>query len=365
MTMQEPTAFEWDVFISYSSRDREWVRKELLKELEAAGLRTFIDFRDFKPGAPSIKEMERGIVNSRKTLLVLTPAYLESEWCEFENIVLQTLSPTNHDLRLIPLLKAACEKPLRLRVLTQVDFTEEADQDLAWRRLFSSLEVASETTDSNKLPTEVQAEIDKADRLMTEDRHSDAIPILEQALALADSADPPVARVQVRLRLAHALHDAREDFAEAEQRYRDALMLVPISNSDLKRRVLHGLGVMLIGAGHIDEAKAASTALTQSARQSGKKNELAWSLMLQADLDQALGFHPKAAAAFDEAIRLLFELSLSLDGEEKRHNASALAICYLNKASMSFEDGNIDDALAFCEAAEGQHRTSGDKLDAG
>ena len=51
----------------------------------------------------------------------------------------QTLSPANRDLRLIPLLKAECEKPLRIGALTHIDFTDGADLDLAWRQLLTAL----------------------------------------------------------------------------------------------------------------------------------------------------------------------------------------------------------------------------------
>jgi len=88
--------FDYDVFISYSSRDKAWVRGELLKRIEHAGLRAFIDFRDFTPGAPSIKECERGVEKCCKTLMVLTPNYLEGEWAEFENIMAQTRDPANN-----------------------------------------------------------------------------------------------------------------------------------------------------------------------------------------------------------------------------------------------------------------------------
>src|SRR5262245_7069290 len=98
--MTAPTEFEFDVFISYSSKSKEWVRRDLLKRIEKAGLRAFIDFRDFTPGAPSIKEMERGVLKCRKTLAILTPNYIDSEWAEIENIMAQTLSPANRDLRL-------------------------------------------------------------------------------------------------------------------------------------------------------------------------------------------------------------------------------------------------------------------------
>ena len=63
---------EFDVFISYSSRDGKWVKTWLLPRLEKSGLRVCIDYRDFKPGVPSLKNIEWAIDSSRKTLFVLT-----------------------------------------------------------------------------------------------------------------------------------------------------------------------------------------------------------------------------------------------------------------------------------------------------
>jgi tetratricopeptide (TPR) repeat protein len=137
--MPDENQFDFDVFISYSSRDKAWVRGELLARIEQAGLKAFIDFRDFTRGAPSIKEMERGVVKCRKTLAILTPDYIATGWGEFENIMVQTLDPANRELRLIPLLKAECKKPLRIGALTHIDFTDGADLDLAWRQLLTAL----------------------------------------------------------------------------------------------------------------------------------------------------------------------------------------------------------------------------------
>lgn len=131
--------YKFDVFISYSSKDKKWVRGELLKRIEKVGLRTLIDFRDFERGQPSIKEMERAVKKSRKTLLVLTPNYLKSEWCEFESLMVATLTPANRKRRLIPLLKTPCKKPLRINLFTHIDFTDGADLDLAWRQLLTAL----------------------------------------------------------------------------------------------------------------------------------------------------------------------------------------------------------------------------------
>ncbi|MGH8547971.1 MAG: toll/interleukin-1 receptor domain-containing protein, partial [Methylococcales bacterium] len=150
-------------------------------------------------------EMERGIRTCRKTLVILTPAYIESEWCEIEGIMLQTLSPANRDLRLIPLLKMPCEKPLRISALTHIDFTDRADFELAWRKLLSGLEALPELLDEKAIPPEIQTELDRAESFTDADRYSEAIPMLEKVLIAADSAGHIVARVKARHKLAHAL----------------------------------------------------------------------------------------------------------------------------------------------------------------
>jgi len=135
--MADQTEYTYDVFISYSHADKAWVRGELLKRLEASGLHACIDTRDFRPGAPIVKEMERAVLTSRRTLIVLTPSYLKSAWTEFETLLLQTLDPANQNLRLLPLLKEKCDVSLRIRYLGYVDFVDEPES--AWERLLSAL----------------------------------------------------------------------------------------------------------------------------------------------------------------------------------------------------------------------------------
>ncbi len=134
--------FDYDVFISYSSADKTWVRGELLSALEQAGLRVCIDFRDFQPGAPSVTEMERAVQTSRRTLLVLTPAYLASAWTEFEALMLQTLDAANRQRRLIPLLLERCDLPVRIGYLTYVNFVDPDDPAWAWTQLLTALGAA-------------------------------------------------------------------------------------------------------------------------------------------------------------------------------------------------------------------------------
>src|SRR5271166_6195772 len=105
---QEPN-FKYDVFISFSSEDKQWVHDVLLKRIEAERFRALVYDRDFTPGAFIIKEIERGVQQCRKTLLILTRAYIESDWCEIENIIGYG--------RLIPLLKSPCSLPPRISAL--------------------------------------------------------------------------------------------------------------------------------------------------------------------------------------------------------------------------------------------------------
>ncbi len=147
------TEFKYDVFISYSSANKDWVRKDLLSALEKAGLKVCIDFRDFQVGKPALKNMRDGILESRHTLLVLTEAYLSSGWTEFENILAQALDPANRQTRVIPMLREKCKLPLEISYLTYVNFCDPDDWDIAWQQLLSacgSLEKFAQNKNSDK-----------------------------------------------------------------------------------------------------------------------------------------------------------------------------------------------------------------------
>ncbi|MBN1979333.1 MAG: toll/interleukin-1 receptor domain-containing protein [Anaerolineae bacterium] len=129
---------KYDAFISHSRHDKEWVRDWLLPRLEENGLRICVDFRDFALGAPITTEIEQAVQQSRKTLLVLTPNYLDSEWAEFENILAATIDPAARQRRVIPLLLEQCELPLRIRALTYLDCAE-SDKEFQLQRLLAAV----------------------------------------------------------------------------------------------------------------------------------------------------------------------------------------------------------------------------------
>jgi TIR domain-containing protein/NACHT domain-containing protein len=132
-------ATPYDIFISYSHTDATWVWDWLRPRLEAAGLRVCLDRRDFEVGVPSLENMERAVDHSRHTLLVLTPAWVESEWTAFEALLTQTADPAARRRRLIPLLLQPCQPPRRLQMLTYADFTRRDAWDVELLRVIRAV----------------------------------------------------------------------------------------------------------------------------------------------------------------------------------------------------------------------------------
>jgi tetratricopeptide (TPR) repeat protein len=149
-----PTSFAYDVFVSYSHRDSRWVFDELLPQLDSAGLRACVDVNDFQFGAPLPQEIERAVEHSRHTLLVFTPAYLESVWTRYEAHLVQTRDPINDALRFIPIRLEACELPLRFDGFVAPNFKQETDHEALWERLITTLggKDANERSDPSAIP---------------------------------------------------------------------------------------------------------------------------------------------------------------------------------------------------------------------
>ena len=137
--MTEPADYTYDVFVSYSHQDEDWVTNTLLPRVEEAGLRACIDFRNFTPGRPALLNMQDAAKHSRHTLLVLTPAWVESQWTLYESLLTRTADPAGLQRRTVPLRLRPCELPESISMLTWVDFTRPDRRDIAWTQLLTAL----------------------------------------------------------------------------------------------------------------------------------------------------------------------------------------------------------------------------------
>lgn len=132
--MADDPTYVYDVFISYSPADREWTEEWLRPRLEAAGLQVCTD-DDFEPGVPRLINTERAVGNSRQALLVLSPAWVASEWSEFAALLSQTFDPAARQRRLLPLMLEPCQVPPRIALLTSIDFTRPTTRDKEVQRV--------------------------------------------------------------------------------------------------------------------------------------------------------------------------------------------------------------------------------------
>jgi hypothetical protein len=142
ISTDRPNTETYDVFISYRQQepDKSWVRKTLLPKLEEEGIRVCIDYRDFRLGAPLVTEMERAVEQSRYTLAILSPNYLESNFSELENVMSQHIGLEMTQYRLISLIRQACTPRLGIRSTLMLDVTEDDEFEINMSSLIYQLQ---------------------------------------------------------------------------------------------------------------------------------------------------------------------------------------------------------------------------------
>jgi len=136
--------FEYDAFLSYSSRDKAAVRA-LAKRLQAKGLRVWFDEWVIKTGDDIYLAIERGLETSRCLVLCLSQTGVSSEWVRLERSTVLFRDPGNQARRFVPLLLEECKLPDALRRYKYVDYRERSKR--AFNELLLSLQsVAGEPT---------------------------------------------------------------------------------------------------------------------------------------------------------------------------------------------------------------------------
>ncbi|XP_061460255.1 toll-like receptor 4 [Rhineura floridana] len=110
----------YDAFVIYSSKDQEWVKRELEETLEAGvpRFRLCFFYRDFIPGVPIITNIvQEGFQSSRKVIAVVSSHFLDSRWCNFELEVAQSWQLLDSNASMILIVLEGVDKAVVQRKL--------------------------------------------------------------------------------------------------------------------------------------------------------------------------------------------------------------------------------------------------------
>jgi hypothetical protein len=136
--------FRYDAYVSYADRDPDstWVWETLIPRLEREGLRVVVSGASRDPGVPLVVNSERGIQQAKRTLVLLSQAYLEDNMADFENVVAQSVGIEEGSYRLLPVKIGPIDQaglPVRLRMLATLDLTDPRRADREFGRLAEAL----------------------------------------------------------------------------------------------------------------------------------------------------------------------------------------------------------------------------------
>ncbi|XP_065555030.1 toll-like receptor 1 [Lathamus discolor] len=83
---EQETVLQFHAFISYSERDALWVKDELIPNLEKGEgcVQLCQHERNFIPGKSIVENIINCIEKSYKSIFVLSPNFVQSEWCHYE-----------------------------------------------------------------------------------------------------------------------------------------------------------------------------------------------------------------------------------------------------------------------------------------
>lgn len=102
------TVYEWDVFVSHASEDKESVARPLSNHLAGYGLKVWIDASELHLGDSLRAKIDAGLAKSRFGIVILSPSFFEKTWTRSEldglvareNDGVKVILPIWHDLSL-------------------------------------------------------------------------------------------------------------------------------------------------------------------------------------------------------------------------------------------------------------------------
>lgn len=142
---KDDEGFRYDAYISYVDNppDSDWVWDNLVPRLEDTGLRIAVSGDVEEPGVDRVIGVERGIRQAKRTVVVLSEAYLADYMAEFENVVGQMMGIQEGTLRLLPIKFGDLDQsqvPVRLSKMATLNLAHPRRAEREFGRLVRALQ---------------------------------------------------------------------------------------------------------------------------------------------------------------------------------------------------------------------------------
>jgi hypothetical protein len=151
---------QYDIFLSHSSDDAEWVTAlyRRLRRFRVSGrpMQVFLAEAAIGPGDSVPRALSTALDESQHLLMVLSPSWVESEWCRLENEVAAWRDPAADHRVLLPLLLKDCKLPPFLRRLQHIDFRDGSGYEAGLRSIVYTVRMNARRSIRDETATRVR-----------------------------------------------------------------------------------------------------------------------------------------------------------------------------------------------------------------
>ena len=134
-----------EVFISHNSRDKERFVRQLVADLEEAGVPCWLDEKEIKPGDLIPSAVGKALEQCRFVVIVLSQNSTGSNWVGFERDIALMSQLSDGSKTIIPVIVEDCAVPQILRAVAYADFREDYAEGL--KQLLSAVKSDSASAD--------------------------------------------------------------------------------------------------------------------------------------------------------------------------------------------------------------------------
>jgi nucleoside phosphorylase len=177
-----------DFFISYTSNDQKWA-EWIATQLGAVGYTFFIQAWDFRPGSNFVAEMNKALLHSERTLIVLSSAYLASDYAFAEWAAAFRKDPKGKDGRILPVRIQKCEIDGLLGSIVYIDLVD-LDDKCAREQLLAGVQPGRVKTNNVPFPDALPHNLLTRDKAVIETNDQPMRPLVDVCIvcALAEEA---------------------------------------------------------------------------------------------------------------------------------------------------------------------------------